>query len=403
MTQRQGPGWMLQAVIVLSGAPLALGYAIVVPILARMSAALAHDATGEYLVKMVFGVLGPAMVVGGAAGGLLADKLDRRLLLTVSSLLFAVAGAAPFATENLPLILVSRALMGAAAVTIALVGSAMVADLFEEKRRAAWLGAIAAVQMVGSTLSLPVSGALGEAGWRFPFLIYLIGLPIAALAWFGIAGRAKPSTQAASPPSADDTAATASAYPLGLMALGLIIGALMTTPGAYMPFRLGQLGLQNTTIVGFLLMLNALAGAGAAALYGILRRRLSPRMVFCAGFGALAVGFVVLGLAPNVVVATAGLLVFGLGLGWLTPNLTAVVVAAVDESRRGRALGAINAAAAIAPALALTALDPLSHRIGVDGVLILTGAVAGVMCLGTALAPRNRADEAASSPGSPAR
>jgi hypothetical protein len=69
VTSRQDAGWMLKALIVLSGVPLALGYAVVVPVLARMSTALAHDATGEYMVKMVFGVLGPAMVIGGAFGG----------------------------------------------------------------------------------------------------------------------------------------------------------------------------------------------------------------------------------------------------------------------------------------------------------------------------------------------
>jgi MFS family permease len=374
---------MLKALIVLSGVPLALGYAVVVPVLARMSAALAHDATGEYLVKMVFGVLGPAMVVGGAFGGQLADRVDRRLLLTVSSLLFAVAGAAPFLIHNLPLILVSRFLMGMAAVTVALVGSAMIGDLFEEKRRAAWLGSVAALQMVGSTLSLPVAGAVGEIGWSWPFLIYLIGVPIAALAWFGVGRRSEGSTATASPSTAHGAGSTAGAYPLGLLGLGLIIGALITTPGAYMPFRLGQLGLQNTTIVGFLLMLNALSGAGAAALYGTIRKRLSTRIVFCLGYAALGGGLIVLGIAHDVVVATVGLLIMGLGLGWITPNLPAVVVAAVDESHRGRALGALNAAVAIAPAIGLTALEPLAHRIGAGGILILTGAAAGVMCLAT--------------------
>jgi len=383
----------MKAVIVLSGVPMALGYAVVVPVLARMSSALAHGATDEYLVKMVFGVLGPAMVVGGAAGGYLADKLDRRLLLTVCGLVFAAAGAAPFVLHSLPLILVSRFLMGMAAVAMALIGSALVGDLFEDRRRAAWLGAIAALQMVGSTLSLPIAGAVGDVGWNYPFLIYLIGVPIAALAWLGVPRR--PATADAARPAAPNAeGATAGAYPVGLILLGLIVGALITTPGAYMPFRLSQLGLENTTVVGILLMLNALSGAGAAALYGTTRRGLSTRVLFCCGFAALGAGLGVLGFASNLVVATAGLLVMGAGLGWLTPNLPAAVVAAVDESHRGRALGAMNAAAAIAPAIGLTALEPLAHRIGVDGVLILTAALSGVMCLATAiprkLTPRNR-------------
>jgi MFS family permease len=378
----QSVGWMMKAVIVLSGAPLALGYAVVVPILPGMSAAFAHGVTGEYMVKMVFGVLGPAMVLGGAFGGYLADKVDRRVLLTVSSLLFAAAGAAPFVLGDLAVILATRFLMGVAAVIIGLIGSAMVGDYFEEGRRAGWLGAVAALALAGSTLALPIAGAVGEAGWRWPFLIYLMGLPIAALAWLGVPRRllaAKVQTSEAATASGIEPRG---AYPIGLLFLGLIIGALATTPGAYMPFRLSQLG-QNTSAIGFMLMLNALAGAGAAALYGTMRRRLSIRLVFCCGYAALGVGLAILALTSDVIIAIGALLVMGLALGWLTPNLPAVVVAAVDESRRGRALGAVNAAAAIAPAVCLTALEPVARLIGVSGVLLLTAALSGVMLLAT--------------------
>ena len=143
------PAWLMKSVILLSPVPMALAFSSVTPILPKMSAALAHDAGQAYLVKMVLGIVGLAMVLGSLLGGFLADRVERRRLLVAAGLVYAVAGAAPFLLTDLPLILASRLVMGLAAITAYVTGAALVADVFAESERARWMGVFTAVAIVG--------------------------------------------------------------------------------------------------------------------------------------------------------------------------------------------------------------------------------------------------------------
>jgi hypothetical protein len=63
----------------------------------------------------------------------------------------------------------------------------------------------------------------------------------------------------------------------------------------------------------------------------------------------------------------------------------ALAIDAVDEHHRGRAVGNLHSALAIAPAIGVTALEPLVVRVGIDGVLLLTAGLAAVMSVGMAM------------------
>lgn len=343
--------------------------------LSKISTSLAHSQIDAYMVKMISGVIGPAMVVGAAFAGVLADKVDRRPVMVGAGLLFAVTGVAPFFLTSLPIILVARFATGVSAVAIATIGAAMVGDHFDEAERPRWMGALSAVGMVTAVVSLPLAGLIADAGWRWPFLIYLSGILIAALSYVAMKPAAPRQRTEAVAPTAKMSARK---YPVELIILALIIGALLNLPGIYISFYLRDLGAGNPSAVGFALMLNALVAAMLSALYGRIRRRLSVRTVFQFGFGGVAAGLGLLALAHSYLLAIVGLLVMGVGMGWLSPNLMSAVADEVDEQHRGRAFGSVNSAMAIAPAVGVTAVEPLVTRIGIAGVLLLTAGLAAV-------------------------
>jgi MFS family permease len=368
--------WMLKAVILASGGSAALAFTVVAPMLSRMSLELAHGPVDAYMVKMVSGVLGPAMVLGAAGAGFLADKIDRRWAMVGASLLFALAGAAPFALSSLPLILVARFLTGVAAVSMATIGATMVGVYVEEDHRPGWMGALASVAMISAVVSLPLAGWLADKGWRWPFLMYLPAILVAGLA---LVAMKRPEAQAEIAQAPQPRASAVSGkYPIALILLALVVGIVINVPGIYISFYLRNLGVASAAAVGVILMLNALAAAGFSAAFGRVRRKVSARVVFYYGFAAMAVGIGALALAPTYPIAVAALLVMGVGMGWLTPNMMSSVVEAVDEHHRGRALGAMNSAQSIAPALGVSLLEPLVGRIGIPGVLLLTAGLAAL-------------------------
>jgi MFS family permease len=326
------PSRPLRAVIILAATTQTTAYAVVTPLLSRMSNDFSGGPMDAYMIKMMLGVLGPSMVVGAALGGFLADR-DRRTTMIGAGLLFAIAGAAPFVLQSLPLILATRVLTGLAAAAVATIGATMIGDHFSEEDRPGWMGVLGFVTMVSGFAMFPAAGLLGELGWRWPFLLYLVGLLIAALAWAAMSPRRQPPQEAVSvaPPAATGGGGGGSwrNYPIRLFVIGVMAGPVFSLQAIYLPFHLRKFGFDGPAAVGGLLALSAVAAATCAALYGRARRRLSVRFVFASAFGCGTLGLGLVALAPNVILAAVGVGLIGIGAGWATPNLYSAVIDAV--------------------------------------------------------------------------
>jgi MFS family permease len=203
------------------------------------------------------------------------------------------------------------------------------------------------------------------------------------VAWLGIRD-ASAAPRARVLDSAESSSRIGRPLPIELGLLALLVGSLMYLPAIYIPFQLRNVGLQNPSSVGVGLTLNLIAGALISSQFGRVRRTFSSRTLFCFSFCAMAVGIAALALAKGYPVAFGGLFVMGIGVAWLYPNMLTLTIASVDEAHRGRTVGWVRAAQSIAPALGVTAFEPLVHRVGVDGTLLLIAGVAVLMMVGMA-------------------
>jgi MFS family permease len=377
------PSLATRALILLGATPVAVAFSTMSPILPKMSAALAHDATNAYLVKMLIGIVGISMVMGGPVLGALFDRAPRRPFLVGAALAFAALGVAPYFLTDLTAMLVTRFFMGIAAMTLCVGAAAMVGDCFAPEERPHWMGLYEAGAMLGGVATLFLAGLLGDLGWRQPFLLYLLGVPLALLAWFG-AKTSKPSRNPAAHATRSDIS-TPMRTPWGLVLLGVLIGIITYVPTIYIPFHLNALGLRQPSAIARVIIVGVLVSSVLATQFGRLRRRLSATGAFCCSFAAMAAGLGLIALASSYSYAILGMFVMGLGLAWLPSNLMACAVEAVDESRRGRSVGLVRAAHALAPALGVTAAQGLSSHVGIEGILLSTALLAVMMLIGVAL------------------
>jgi len=361
----------------MSGMAVSLGYSVVGPVLPQISAELAHGPRDAYLVKLVLGIIGAATIIGAPAAGYLSDWLGRRWILTFAALFYAVAGCAPIFLTDLAAILVSRACLGLAASAIATLGIAMVGDHFEDQRRSQWIGVVVAVAMLGNIAFTPIAGFLGELGWRTPFYIYLIGIPLGVFACFG-SGR-DPAVPQHRSKNGHVVPQRRRHIPVKLMVEAAMTGGIIYVPAIYLPFRLREVGFSGPSQIGLLLTLEALFGAMVALSYGRARKFLSHGAAFLVSFGCVAVGMSLIALNTSNVGIFTGLVVWGLGLGWLSPNILAYASSYGDGLDRGRVLGLAKASLSIAPIIGISLLEPVSIRHGAGGVLLVATALALIM------------------------
>lgn len=129
-----------------------------------------------------------AYVVAAAATtplwGKLGDRHGRRRLLELALGLFLAASALCGLAQDVTMLVVSRAIQGAAAGGLMALAMAAVGDLVEPRERARYQGYVTATFAVATIAGPLVGGLLVEhAGWRW---VFYVNLPLGLLALAGL-------------------------------------------------------------------------------------------------------------------------------------------------------------------------------------------------------------------------
>lgn len=368
----------------------------------------AEPADLQWVISAYLLPLSSLLLLGGAAG----DRFGRRRVLVWGVAVFAAASLACGLASTLTMLLVARALQGAAAAMLMPNSLAILGNAFEGEARGRAIGTWAAAGAIAGAIGPPLGGWLVEAAdWR---AIFLVNLPLAAAA-IGIALTSVPKDEAdcqpLDVPGAVLFTAALAALTWGLTAasgsgatgpmwIGLAVGLTSLAAFLLVERRRGATAMMPLTLFGsrpFVglsiltgLLYGALGGllvllpfllivaggyspfeAGLALLpfpiviglssrtIGRLTMRLGPRrplsagpMTSAAGFGLLAFADpssgYILGILP-------GILVIAIGMSGAVAPLTTAVLASVDARHAGTASG-FNSAVARTGGLIATVL-----------------------------------------------
>ncbi|MFM2289954.1 MAG: hypothetical protein RL684_3097 [Pseudomonadota bacterium] len=178
------PGTAQGLTLVALGTLPTLAIAALVPVLPALFARFGGLPNGEWWVPMILTV--PSLCVALFSGpiGLAADRWGRRRLLLLALAAFGVSGLAPFLFEDLHAIIASRFVVGIAEAAILTIGNALMGDYFAGEARQKWLGLQVSVGPFVGTGYILAGGALGDWSWHGPFMLYLLGIVVLAVAWF---------------------------------------------------------------------------------------------------------------------------------------------------------------------------------------------------------------------------
>jgi MFS family permease len=130
------------------------------------------------MTKQLVGIVGLAMAVGSPLAGWLLGRLSPRLFLLGVSLLYVVAGTAGLYVGDIAVLLASRFFVGLASAGFVIMTISIISTRLDGAERAKWMGIQVGLAMISALAIHPVAGGLGEFGWRLPFLLFLLGLPL---------------------------------------------------------------------------------------------------------------------------------------------------------------------------------------------------------------------------------
>jgi MFS transporter, ACDE family, multidrug resistance protein len=268
--------------------------------------------------------------------GILADRYGRREVLVPCLAIFGIAGGLAGLSPSIWWLAVLRLLQGVGSAGLINLAVVTIGDHWEGNRRAQIIGWNAAV-LTASLAVLPTfGGALTDlGGWRTPFAVYPFALATAVLVW-RLLPRGQRSTQRMREQIRDAvpllrrtpvllTIAAATAT------FALIFGLLLTVLPQYLASGFGL----PASFRGAVLGLPALANASVSLSLGAIRRRVARRHLLVAATALFAVGLATVGLSSPLWGVAVGLLVFGVGEGFMVPNLQDIATGSAPSAQRG--------------------------------------------------------------------
>lgn len=307
--------WTL-VVVLCAAMPSLLGTAAVAPVLDLMKDAF--DAP-EFVINLVLTLPPVATAAAGFVIGSLSDKIGRVRILSLSLLLFGLAGVSGFFLENVYAIIGFRLLLGVSIAGLIPMVSALISEYYEGAERTRYLGYQAVSIGFGTLILQTCCGALAGLGWHYSFLIYLLGLAVLpfVLIFVKEPDRTHRNSDAASGPA---KRAPLLSYVFIYFAM-FCMALLMYIPAVNLSYYLGGFAepvppFQTGLILGLFGLFSAVSGL----VFRRAAKLFSYRHMFAVIFGIEALGIFLAAATQNIVLVTAGFALLGFGIGFGIPN-----------------------------------------------------------------------------------
>jgi MFS transporter, ACDE family, multidrug resistance protein len=276
--------------------------------------------------------------------GYLADRLGRRTVIRASLLVFGIAGLASFFTRSYWPLVAVRVVQGIGASGLLSLGVVVIGDVFTGTARRWAMGINLAALTAVTTLAPIVGGLLAEGGAFRPFLVHVVAFPV--FVW----ARRLPATDVhirPSPPFRHLTEALSSLrergrlgdflgmLPMSFLTLGIFLGLGLTVLPLFLQAEFGLSVSQRGLVQAIL----SASSSTASVLSGRVGARVLPRHVIGMSLALMAVGFILIGLAPSLWVLPVGLIVLGSATGSIFPVLQDFAASAAPDRYRGVLVG----------------------------------------------------------------
>jgi MFS family permease len=355
-----------------------LALSALVPGLPQLFQQFSHVPHFQLLVPMIITV--PSLCVALTSGftGMLADRFGRRNLLLAALFAFALLGLAPLLFDSLLMIVASRVIVGVAEAAILTVGNALMGDYFEGAQREKWLGYQNMLSpLIGSAIIL-AGGMLAGVHWRYPFLLYLIGFAVFALAWF-VCWEPERDRGAAGTQAAASFPWRSTLFVCGVTVLFSMVFFVQAVQHGRI---FGDMGIASPERISVLVTIASLG----TILGGYLFKRLggvSVTLRLATSMALYGTCYVGVAWAPN---ATVGLPLDALGQvggGLLLPALIAWALTHYRFEHRGRGMGLWGGSFFLGQFLSAPLLTLIE---GAAGTFLASVAAIGVACLCAATA-----------------
>jgi MFS family permease len=370
-------GWILVScawVSVIASATLS-------PVLPRMTVAFQGQPHVNLLISLTATL--PALFVALLAWpmGMLGDRIGHKRVLFWSTVVYGLFGTAPAWLSTLPQIVGSRALVGISEAAVMTCSAALVGAMFGVDKRPRYFALQTGTAPLVSLTVIALGGVLGEASWRYPFLVYGFGfvlIPLTGLLLWDPpqVGRGSPRELTHQPAEDDSKPVWRKLFWISAITVFAMTAFLVTI--IQLSFLLTERGITSPRLIGLWSSMAALANPLGATTFALLRWRPESKVTLC--FLLLSVGFFVMSLLPGWQPAIVGAMIANFGAGMILPTLITWAISTLPARYCGTGTGVWMAASFLGQFLSPLVILWLRSMSGSLSNAILIYAVTCALC-----------------------
>ena len=345
-----------------------------------------HALGGEaVLVGLAVGAPALTGAAGRPFGGRLADRLGPARIMVAGAVVMA-AGTIPAFVPSLPLLIVSRLVVGAGEASMMAAAVLWLLRLAGPERRGRAMGHIGLANYAGLTVGPPLSQALGGASNSDLVWIAAAALPLISAGLAALQARSPEARAAHVSDQQNEQAETDEPQPkawkvtlrpgLGLMLVNFGYVALLSFGAAAVTEQHAGVAALVIPVFGIGVIASRTILAGVPDRLGAGRTLTGAVVIESAGLAGVAV-------ATSPPEALVALVIMAIGQGLAVPSLGLLALASVPPSRHGRTAGAFfayfDAGVGLGgPAAGFVArvADPTGAMLAAAGAVLVTAPVA---------------------------
>ncbi len=355
----------------------------------------------ELLVKLMLTLPGLFTAIAGPFAGIIIDRFGRKKLLAAGVILYGFAGSSGFLLNSLTGLLIGRAFLGISVAGIMTVSVTLIADYYQGEKRNRVMGIQAASMGFGGVVFLILGGFLADLSWRFPFLIYTSAFAVFPLVVFVLTepNRVKIAADKIGKQIGEKVSEIGESLASDRPQKNLIIfiyAVMFVTAVAFfmvpvqLPFYLTKNFGVNNSQTGIAIASATFSSAIISINYGFVKKKLSFMGVIVLLYFIMGLGFGIISVATSYFIVILGLIVIGMGLGLLMPNLNVWLNAIAPVAIRGKVLGGLTTSMFLGQFSSPLVSQPIAAQIGIGttyglvgvGMLILAVIFGGVSFTG---------------------
>ncbi|MEG0364882.1 MAG: MFS transporter [Erysipelotrichales bacterium] len=249
--------------------------------------------------------------------------------------LYLIGGLGAAFCPNITLVFIFRAILGVGVGIIMPLSTGLLSFYFDKSQQQKLLGYSSAMNNLGGVIATIISAYLATLGWNYSFAVYLLGLLVGILVVLYVPND---HIKAESSKLENDELKKIAPY---LFTIFLVMLAYMN-----MPTNLAVVALSQDLIapekLGFLMSINAVI----AFIFGFILTRILKFLGGTSkyvGFGLLALGLFLLGIATTLPLALFGQSLLGFSMGIVVPMINSQIALNLKPAKVTTAMALMSA------------------------------------------------------------